>query len=68
MLYNKECTMQLVVHPKWMDNKRILRGYRLCIHFFMMFLCHLGRAPLSLVMIGRLSRVILVMISTTSVP
>lgn len=43
MLYNKDSTMQQVVHPIWMDKNQILCEYKFCIHCFVMFLCHLGR-------------------------
>lgn len=61
------CIMQLVIHPIWMDENGILCAYRLCIHSSVMFLCQLGGFTFAVVKIGRLGRVIPVMIGAAHV-
>ena len=54
--------MHLVVQLVWMDEKWILCEYMLCIHCLVRSLYHLGMVIMSIAMIGRLGRIILVMI------
>lgn len=66
MLHDEECTVHLVMHPIWMDEKCILCEYMLWIlsppwHFSFIWV----GSSLSLVIVGSLCRVTLVKIDAS---